>query len=330
MGILKQLQQNQLGFQLTPVSVRDFAHIQFSPCEIYSFQNGIFIPVIKAGTRLNKEVIKDIILKGHWKFFTTFDDKAKLRDIHQESLRKVTRSLSVGNTVANSKKQIKLLTLNLEHLYDDPTNDDALELQQQSIKNLGAFLLENPKLNKELYQYIGQQNFHYTHEQPLLSSLVLLAFLKNTFHFSHKEMLNLFVTSYFKDIGMGFLPTELFNKKDLSEQEIKSISNHPASSHKILENRLSIPPAYLEIISNHHSHAPSDQDLEDDPGPEIITGIETTLVSTMDTITAMTTGRPYRDANSIYESLEIVKELIAKQHPQEFKFLVHFFSKFFK
>jgi HD-GYP domain-containing protein (c-di-GMP phosphodiesterase class II) len=53
------------------------------------------------------------------------------------------------------------------------------------------------------------------------------------------------------------------------------------------------------------------------------------LVTVMDVISAMISGRPYRKASSLYESLDLIKLLIADQYPQEFKLIVTYFRSFF-
>lgn len=324
------LKQNQLGFQLTPISIRDFAFMQECPCEVYSFNEERFELILQRGDDLNRDIIKNLVLKGHWRLFISFHDKAIIKSIHQENLRKVTRSLSIGDPLQNAKKQIKLLTLNMEQLYNDPTDDEILSLQHQSIKNLAAFLLNNPKIHRQLYKELTKTNFHYAFTQPLLSSIMLLAFLKQTFHFSAKEMESLFVVSYFKDIGMSLVPNSVLNKNDLTEMEKRALHSHPAQSLKILEGRIPLTPEYLQIVENHHSHSMISPDEEDHINEETIVGVETTIIAAMDTIAAMTTPRPYRDPETLYQALDLVKNIISVQHPQEFKYLVNFFQQFFR
>jgi HD-GYP domain-containing protein (c-di-GMP phosphodiesterase class II) len=44
----------------------------------------------------------------------------------------------------------------------------------------------------------------------------------------------------------------------------------------------------------------------------------------------MTNDRPYRRGQSLYQSLELIKKMMADDYPQEFKALVVFLKQFFK
>jgi HD-GYP domain-containing protein (c-di-GMP phosphodiesterase class II) len=59
-------------------------------------------------------------------------------------------------------------------------------------------------------------------------------------------------------------------------------------------------------------------------------GIESTLVAVFDILVAMTNDRPYRKGLSLYQSLEVIKKMMADEYPQEFKALVVFLKQFFK
>jgi len=64
--------------------------------------------------------------------------------------------------------------------------------------------------------------------------------------------------------------------------------------------------------------------------PDIIFGLESTLVSVFDILVAMTTDRPYRKGLSLFQSLELIKKMMADDYPQEFKALVIFLKQFYK
>jgi hypothetical protein len=50
----------------------------------------------------------------------------------------------------------------------------------------------------------------------------------------------------------------------------------------------------------------------------------------MDTVAAMTTDRPFRKAESLFKSLDLIRLLVGEQYPNEFKLIVHYFRNFFK
>ena len=150
---------------------KKFFFFENLPCDIYIFEDTQYLLYGQKDDALNKSILKEMIIGGHVKFFTYSLDKKIMIEEHQNYLRVITRSFSMGNILKNCKKQISLLMLNMEYLYEDPTNDGSLGLQYQSIVVMFKFLYENPKYHKEIYEYIKKQRYHFILEQPFLSSL---------------------------------------------------------------------------------------------------------------------------------------------------------------
>lgn len=330
MNALKILDQAHLNLELVEVHLRELAPLKESLSDIYSFKDNRFQLVIPKQTLITLELIKKLLLSGHRNFFIHLVGKAQLIEYHREELRGLTRSLSIGNPIKKGIMQMKMLTLNMNFLYNSPSDDEGLSIQYQSAKNLALFLLDNPKIIKEIYHNLKNYNFHFALKQPLVSSILLLHYLKMTYQFNESEMVNLFVTSYFKDIGMSLIPEDIINKPELNLQEKLTVQEHANNSAQILIGRIPLGNSYMKIIENHHhqSHLSTDGD-GDISDRNTLFGIETTLISVLDIISAMISERPYRKSESLYLALEVVKPLISDKHPQEFKLLVHSFQKFF-
>ena len=152
--------------------------------------------------------------------------------------------------------------------------------------------------------------------------------------YSDSEIENLFITSYFKDIGMSSIPAEKYDRDELTDKEKALLSGHAAHSVQILKGRLPLSPNHLNIILHHHSFSLLTNDLhldlkQKEREGELIAGFETMLVTVMDVISAMITGRPFRPPTKLFESLDLIKILIADQYPQEFRLIVSFFKSFF-
>ena len=119
------LERNHLAFQLTPISVRELLFITDLPCDVYGLENDTFKIVLKRRSYINKEVIKGLIQKGQHELYLAHSERESLIQYQQDNLRKVTRSLSVGDPLEKGKKVLNLLTINMEYLYRDPTNDET-------------------------------------------------------------------------------------------------------------------------------------------------------------------------------------------------------------
>lgn len=344
--------QNSMGFKLRPISIRELIYLEECPCDIYGVKKGLFTRLISAQSNLSKEILRELIKSGHAQLFVYHNDRQLIINKIQEGLLKVTRSLSIGDPFEKSKKQMNLLTINMEYLYLDTVNDDLLSLQAQSAKNLFLFLIENLEIHEKLfYEYINQKH-HYIFAQPMICSFLLCGILKSGKLFPLKEMESLFMTSYFKDIGMSAIPTEHYDKKVLSDSDKLILSKHSENSVAILEGRLNLSPTSLNIIKHHHEfsilnkeihHLSEDQTKSEklDLGIQyeesssefnkpFMIGTETVMVCTLDIIAAMITTRPWRKAEKIFDALDLVRILISDDFPQEFKSIVSYFKNFKK
>lgn len=329
------INHHRLELSLRPILVGELYLISKLKHPAYVFKEGVFTPVINSGVAPSKEHITLLLKSGYRDVFIYSDDLSEIKKNLESALLKVNRSLSVGDPIENGTKNIKLLSLNLSGLYKNPHNDEFLMGQFQSSQNLSKFLLENKKTHALLYQNLSKENFHFTLSQPMLSSLLLLSFLQSSHLFHEKEIENLFLASYLKDIGVAMIPDEKYDIKILNSKDQELFANHADFSFELLEGRIPLSKNYLTIIKHHHflndkmkkmlskeSYIPKD--------PDVILGLESTLIAVFDIIVAMTSERPYRKSMSIFQSLELIKKLMADDYPQEFKALVFFLKQFYK
>ncbi len=324
------LEQNALNYSLTPIAFREIFFIQEAPCDIYAHSDGVFKIVFTKNSEISNHHLKELLSKGLAHLFVHEKERLLIRSAQQENLRSVTRSLSIGNPLEKAKLQTNLLTLNFAYLYEDPTNDDLLGLQIQSAKNLSTFLYNKPQIHENLYREFLKQGHHYIFAQPFVSTLFLLGVMKNSRLYVDKDIELFFLTSYLKDIGMSAIPVEKYNQEHLDDHDKELLASHPELSVNILKGRCPLPPNHLRIIENHHIYSTLTNrfNLSDDPNN--MYGFETMMISAMDTIAAMTTDRPFRKAESLFKSLDLVRLLIGEQYPNEFKLIVYYFKNFFK
>lgn len=326
------LEQNSLNYKLTPISFREIFFIAEAPCDIYAQVDGLLKVVLHKKAEISTPVLKELLQKKLANLFVIEDDRNLLKLAQQDNLTSVTRSLSIGDPLEKARLQTNLLTLNMGYLYEDPTDDNNLNLQVQSAKNLATFLFNKPQIHEALYKEFIKQGHHYIFAQPFLSTLFLLGVMKNSRLYIDKDIELFFLTSYFKDIGMSAIPVEKYNDDHLTDDDKKLLASHPTLSVNILKGRVPLPPNHLKIIENHHIYSTltNQMNLSSKDDPNNIFGFETMMISVMDTVAAMTTDRPFRKAESLYKSLDLIRLLIGEQYPQEFKLIVFYFKNFFK
>lgn len=328
-------EQHRLSLKLRPILVGELYLSRKLKHPVFIFKNGVFHPVVNEGSIPTKEQINSLIKNAHREVYVYPEDIHEIKNNLESALIKVTRSLSVGDPLENGTKHLKLLSLNLGGLYQNPHNDDLLMLQFQSTQNLSKFMLENKKYQPLFFQNLIRENFHFTLSQPMLSSVLLLSFLQSIHLFHDKEVENLFLASYLKDIGISMIPGDKYDLKTLTTRDQELFANHADFSFDLLEGRVPLSKNYLTIIKHHHFLNDKMKDLlqkdkKKKKDPEIIFGIESTLVSVFDILVAMTSDRPYRKGMSLYQSLELIKKMMADDYPQEFKALVVFLKQFYK
>lgn len=326
--------QNHLTLKLVPISIRELLFISTAPCDIYGIKEGLFQRTLRKGVFTNKPLLRDLISKGQIHLFVKRSERQLIIETVQKNLLNVTRSLSVGDPIEKGRQVMNLLTINMGYLYGDPTNDKHLKLQHQCAKNLVYFLINRMDILEPLQKDFIKQKHHFIYSQPLIASLFLLGLMKYSQLYSDQEIENLFITSYFKDIGMSAIPAEKYDQDNLTEDEKDLLSRHAQHSVQILKGRLPLSPNHLNIIQHHHSFSLLTNDLHLDlrkkeQSGELIAGFETMLVTVMDVISAMITGRPFREPTKLFEALDLIKILIADQYPQEFRLIVSYFKSFF-
>ena len=329
------IDQHKLSLQLRPILVGELFLAKKLKKAAYIFKDQLFVEIIKESQVPTKDLITKLIKENIREVFISFEDYKDIKSQLEQALIKLTRSLSVGDPIENGTKHLKLLSLNMSGLYQDPHNDELLMLQVQSTQNLSKFLLENKKFQPNFFQNLTHENFHFTITQPLLSSVLLLSFLQAIHLFHDKEIESLFLTSYVKDLGFSIIPEMKYNQKILSPHDQNLFAQHADFSHDLLDGRIPLSKNYLNIIKYHHflndrMKEVITKEKRDHSNQDMVFGLEIVLVSVFDMLVAMTNPRPYRRPMSLYQSLEIIKRMIADDYPQEFKALVIFLKQFFR
>jgi len=329
------IKKSHLSLDLQEISLRELLHIPKSPCDVYCYfkKEKMFEVVIYEHAIIDNGVIKSLTNVGHLEFFIERSCHPEVILEIQKQLTQVTRSLSVGNATENVKHQMALLTIHMSYLYNNPNSDEIFSLQYQCAKNLAYFLIKNINYHEVLYKEFLKQNHHYIYAQPLIASLFTLGLLKYSKKYNDQEIESLFITSYFKDIGMCTIPESKFDSDNLSSNDKSIMAKHAEISVQMLKNRLPLAPHHFLIIENHHSFSLLQSNFDITPKSkndvDTVSGFETVIVSAMDIIAAAIHGRPFREPIKIFDALNLIKNLIVDRYPQEFKLMVGYFKKFF-
>lgn len=336
------IEKNRLNLSLRPVFIGQLIILSSLNHAAYCYIDGEFKRVVDPYQSITSELIKTYAIKYGKDIFINSDDYKLLSESLKSELTKLTRSLSIGDPLKNGTRHVNLLSLQMENLYRDPFNDELLTSQFQNTKNLSNLLINNKSIHKPIYQNLSKQSHHFIIKQPLLTAIMLVSYIQQIGLFSEKEIQNLFLTSYFKDIGLCFIPREKFNVDQLSDFDKQMFQNHAYQSTKILEGRVPLSRTQLAIIQNHHIYNEKllkKADFKDQilsptlqpktPQDDFVMGVESVIVSCLDILVAMTTDRPYRKAVSPFKALELIKHVTGDEYQKEFKTLVFFIRNFY-
>lgn len=123
---------------------------------------------------------------------------------------------------------------------------------------------------------------------------------------SDEEQEMLYKGSLLHDIGKLGIPDQILNKAGkLITDEFDRIKEHPERGQDICGN-LRVDPKIIDIIHHHH------EKLDGSGYPDKLKGDQLTvlvrIVAVADIFDALTTKRPYREAKSNEEALEIIKK----------------------
>ena len=327
------LRLNSFGLDLHPLDPRELLLAKYSIGDIYIFKDDVYEKVLYKGSKIESGIISGWIKNNIDTVYLEEEDMQKLVDKLSESLLKNSRSLSIGDAIKNGIRQINLLTLNMNKLYEDPLNDELLQKQFQSTTNFARFLIKNKSITSELYRSFSKQNHYYIHAQPMLSSIMLLGFMQTFGQYHERELENFFLISYFKDLGIASIPKDLLDKQDLSNEEKMYFKNHSEHSVELVEGRLPFNKNQLNMIRYHHilnneifGYNNEHKRVESDQFA--IVGIETTMLGAVDALIAMISERPFQDPMALFDALSLLKRSMSKEYPTEFKQFVNFVRKF--
>lgn len=115
----------------------------------------------------------------------------------------------------------------------------------------------------------------------------------------------LFLAGIFHDIGLAFMPKEIFFKKEaLTLEEKMMILEHPIAGHRYLKDK-NFLSAYVKQATLHHH-----EKLDGTGYPQRISGdalsLNAQIVGIADIYDAMTSDRPYRRATPPIEAIEFL------------------------
>lgn len=197
-----------------------------------------------------------------------------------------------------------------------PVSDDVSNVITQKLKKVQV---EDKNSKDVLYSIVDMisQTYNQMYKTGTTKSKLLLAvMIAKKLDLPKDEIDKLRLAILLYDIGNIMIPEEIFNKKDpLTEKEKEVIKQHPVIAAREILKPISNIQDIIPIIESHHENWDGKGYPKQKSGIEI--PVTSQIVLLVDAFYAMTQDRPYRQAYTIDEIIEIIKSEAGKQWNQQ-------------
>lgn len=247
-------------------------------------------------------------------YFEHTDDLEDLLELADRAMYESKRKGRNRVTIANPEYKISWQEIAVNTFVDILTKH-RIPIDNKTSDLLTNRLLQISSNNSKLYQVADAlvSTYNPEHVEGTVKLKVEYAtLLAKRFDLTKEEIDRLKIAILLYDIGNTMLPKEILRKKEpLTDVEIESIKNHPILAAREILRPISNVVDILPIIEKHHENwngtgYPSKLSGEEIP-------IESQIILIIDAYFALLEERPYREALSQTEALNVIKQDINKK-----------------
>lgn len=266
--------------------------------------------------------------KGVREFYVRNEDKPQ----YDEFLANRPESIISNPNASNTKKAAALLSLAEQNLSDIFSSlqpqmtlqEEAAEAAKKLVFNFTRVLSKDPKSLALMLKVAAHGDYLYYHS--LSVSVVSLFIAKACGVASLRLMEVCGLGGLLHDIGCALLPREILDSPSaLTAAQWKEMRQHPHYSVKLIEGIRAIPDEVRFILAQHH---------EEPRGSGYPAGLRggviffpAKIVALADAFCALTSKRPYRNAYTVEQALNIIKHDSGKWDAELIKILVQIFEQ---
>lgn len=237
------------------------------------------------------------------------DDISELLEITDRAMYESKRNGRNRVTIAKPASETSWQEVAV-NTFVDILSKHRIPLEEETSKLLVQKLQEMNINNEKLYQVADTLVSTYNPEHisgVVKQKVELAASLAKRFDLSKDAIDKLKIAILLYDIGNTMLPREILQKKEpLSEEDKASIKQHPVIAAREILKPISNVVDVLPIIEKHH------ENWNGTGYPERLAGeaipVESQIILIVDAYFALLENRPYREAMSKDEALELIKQ----------------------
>ena len=190
----------------------------------------------------------------------------------------------------------------MRYVLTDPRSGKNIKNSSTIVEQIAASIFAN---KDTLYDLISIKNFDYYTYTHSVNVAVLSIGLGIALGISSDKIFSLGFGALLHDIGKSAISPEILNKPaKLSLMEFQIMKNHVIEGEKILKGHQSLPPDSFDAVTQHHEKL---------SGNGYPVGIKASAIkpygriaAIADCYDALTTQRPYKNALSPFEALNIM------------------------
>jgi len=258
--------------------------------------------LLKAGNRLNENRCKKAYDHNVRSVYIADDDDdiGSLKDVVSplvrieavESVRSIYEKF-INKTTSNDIMEGRTVR------FDE--NPHIVKMMKAAEKLTDEIFL-NPTAMVEMVSIKSFDNYHYEHA---VNVAVLSLLLGMDLRLKEDDLSKLVLAALLMDIGNDFISDDILNKpSSLTDDEWDIIKTHPEKSCEYLERKTDISTTIRHIILRHHERYDGSGYPNGVKGDEIHEFAR--IIAIADTYDALTSDRPWREAYSPDEALELI------------------------
>jgi len=208
----------------------------------------------------------------------------------------------------------------IESVLDDPESAENVKRSKDVVKNTVNFMLAERDAFASLLKQVSLDYQVYTHSVNVVTYSVSLA--QRTGHASPATLRELAIGALLHDVGKSRIdPQILASSAALSERQWDEMRKHPQYGHEILSATGTVGEIALDIVLHHHEKRRGGGYPDNLDGDSISPFVR--IVSIADIFDALTTNRPFQQAQKTFTALSIMRtRLAADLDPELFRAFV--------
>lgn len=194
--------------------------------------------------------------------------------------------------------------IQLEKYEQNRIRKDKMCANQNQARKIISSVVADKNISKSMLYIRNYDRVTYEHSISVAALALIMGIELNL---DRDSLVNLGVGAMLHDVGKVFIKKDILNKRGrLSDGEYEEIKKHCELGCNFVDKAFKVPSEVKEIIVNHHERCDGRGYPESVHSGNI--SLACRIISVADTYDALTSDRPYREAVSHKEALNVLRD----------------------